>query len=149
MSDFNSKLNNGPCLGLFSKTTDSAFVEAAGLGGMDFIILDQEHGPAAWRHCTITCGLPGSGELLPLFGFGGAWTVMPSAVLWTAGGPMVSRCPISIPRSRLGKQLQLQDSTNGGAAGGSVPVCPGSKLRNDGERPLFLRLEYSDTGASG
>jgi len=45
MSDFNSKLNNGPCLGLFSKTTDSAFVEAAGLGGMDFIILDQEHGP--------------------------------------------------------------------------------------------------------
>ncbi|WP_323751840.1 HpcH/HpaI aldolase family protein [Marinobacter sp.] len=43
---FNSKLKAGACLGLFSKTMDSAFVEAAGLGGMDFIILDQEHGPS-------------------------------------------------------------------------------------------------------
>lgn len=32
-------------LGIFSKTTDSNFVEAAGLGGLDFIILDKEHGP--------------------------------------------------------------------------------------------------------
>ncbi|GGY79021.1 HpcH/HpaI aldolase family protein [Marinobacter zhanjiangensis] len=40
------KLKSGPCMGLFSKTTDSAMVEAAGLGGMDFIILDMEHGPA-------------------------------------------------------------------------------------------------------
>lgn len=32
-------------LGIFSKTTDSNFVEAAGLAGLDFIILDQEHGP--------------------------------------------------------------------------------------------------------
>lgn len=31
-------------LGLFSKTTDSNFIEATGLSGMDFIILDQEHG---------------------------------------------------------------------------------------------------------
>jgi 4-hydroxy-2-oxoheptanedioate aldolase len=40
------KLISGPCVGLFSKTTDSALVEAAGHGGMDFIILDMEHGPA-------------------------------------------------------------------------------------------------------
>lgn len=33
-------------VGTFSKTTDSAFVEAAGLAGLDFIILDTEHGPA-------------------------------------------------------------------------------------------------------
>jgi 4-hydroxy-2-oxoheptanedioate aldolase len=32
-------------LGIFSKTTDSNFIEAAGLAGLDFIILDQEHGP--------------------------------------------------------------------------------------------------------
>ncbi len=32
-------------LGIFSKTTDSNFVEAAGFAGLDFIILDQEHGP--------------------------------------------------------------------------------------------------------
>lgn len=34
-------------LGIFSKTTDSNFVEAAGYAGLDFIILDQEHGPAS------------------------------------------------------------------------------------------------------
>ena len=32
-------------IGIFSKTTDSSFVEAAGLAGLDFIIIDQEHGP--------------------------------------------------------------------------------------------------------
>jgi 4-hydroxy-2-oxoheptanedioate aldolase len=33
-------------LGIFSKTTDSNFIEAAGYGGLDFIILDKEHGPS-------------------------------------------------------------------------------------------------------
>lgn len=34
-------------IGIFSKTTDSNFVEAAGLAGLDFIILDREHGPVS------------------------------------------------------------------------------------------------------
>ncbi|RYZ49135.1 MAG: aldolase [Sphingobacteriales bacterium] len=34
-------------IGIFSKTTDSNFVEAAGEAGLDFIILDQEHGLAS------------------------------------------------------------------------------------------------------
>ncbi|AXI03191.1 HpcH/HpaI aldolase family protein [Aquirhabdus parva] len=41
------KLATKSCIGIFSKTTDSAFVEAAGLGGLDFIILDTEHGPSS------------------------------------------------------------------------------------------------------
>jgi len=48
-------------LGLFSKTTDSSIVEAAGYGGFDFIILDMEHGPVDLivmqnhiRACLIT-----------------------------------------------------------------------------------------------
>lgn len=32
-------------IGIFSKTTDSNIVEAIGMAGMDFVILDQEHGP--------------------------------------------------------------------------------------------------------
>lgn len=31
--------------GIFSKTTDSSFIESLGFTGMDFVILDQEHGP--------------------------------------------------------------------------------------------------------
>ena len=41
------KLKVTAAIGIFSKTTDSAFVEAAGIGGLDFIILDTEHGPAS------------------------------------------------------------------------------------------------------
>lgn len=33
-------------IGIFSKTTDSNFIEALGYSGLDFVILDQEHGPA-------------------------------------------------------------------------------------------------------
>ena len=40
-----NKMKIQPALGVFSKTTDSAFVEAAGIAGLDFIILDCEHGP--------------------------------------------------------------------------------------------------------
>lgn len=32
-------------IGIFSKTTDSNFIEALGHSGMDFVLLDQEHGP--------------------------------------------------------------------------------------------------------
>lgn len=46
LDTFKKKLDASPCMGIFSKTTDSDFVEAVGYGGMDFIILDMEHGPA-------------------------------------------------------------------------------------------------------
>ena len=46
MHDLIKELNQRICTGVFSKTTDSSFVEAAGIAGLDFIILDQEHGPA-------------------------------------------------------------------------------------------------------
>ena len=43
---FRAKLKERTCFGIFSKTTDSNIVEAAGYSGLDFIILDMEHGPA-------------------------------------------------------------------------------------------------------
>jgi 4-hydroxy-2-oxoheptanedioate aldolase len=42
---FKAKLAQGPVFGIFSKTSDPAFVEAAGHAGLDFIIIDLEHGP--------------------------------------------------------------------------------------------------------
>lgn len=38
-------LKSKMAIGIFSKTIDSSYVEASGLAGLDFIILDQEHGP--------------------------------------------------------------------------------------------------------
>lgn len=47
MSGLREQLATRLCAGIFSKTLDSAFVEAAGIAGLDFIILDTEHGPAS------------------------------------------------------------------------------------------------------
>lgn len=46
LNEFKTQLNNQACLGIFSKTTDSNLVEATGYSGLDFIILDMEHGSA-------------------------------------------------------------------------------------------------------
>lgn len=46
IKDFKNKINSGkPVFGPFMKTCDPGFVEAAGYAGMDFAILDMEHGP--------------------------------------------------------------------------------------------------------
>jgi len=48
MTSLRTKLTSGQsCTGIFSKALDSAIVEAAGLAGLDFIILDTEHGPVS------------------------------------------------------------------------------------------------------
>jgi 4-hydroxy-2-oxoheptanedioate aldolase len=44
IQSFRQKLQTNTAFGIFSKTSDSAIVEAAGLAGLDFIILDMEHG---------------------------------------------------------------------------------------------------------
>lgn len=48
LQEFRKKINSGqPVFGPFMKTCDPAFVEAAGWAGMDFAILDMEHGPVS------------------------------------------------------------------------------------------------------
>lgn len=43
---FREKINNGETVfGTFMKTSDPMFVEAAGISGFDYVILDTEHGP--------------------------------------------------------------------------------------------------------
>ena len=44
IQEFRSSLTERAVLGCFSKTTDSAFVEAMGHAGLAFVILDMEHG---------------------------------------------------------------------------------------------------------
>ncbi len=48
---FRENLKNEGCVyGPFMKTADSMFVEAAGIAGFDFVILDMEHGPVSLEH---------------------------------------------------------------------------------------------------
>jgi 4-hydroxy-2-oxoheptanedioate aldolase len=46
VNSFREKLSRGSALGIFMKTIDPAFVEIAGHSGLDFVVLDMEHGPA-------------------------------------------------------------------------------------------------------
>ena len=43
--DFKEKLKGDGAIGVFSKTGDPAFIEAMGYAGMDYVIIDLEHGP--------------------------------------------------------------------------------------------------------
>lgn len=45
VNTFKSKLSGGQVFGMFMKSGDPAFVEAAGYAGLDFAVLDMEHGP--------------------------------------------------------------------------------------------------------
>ena len=46
--EFRKKISNGECVyGMFMKTGDPMFVEAAGISGFDYVILDMEHGPVS------------------------------------------------------------------------------------------------------
>lgn len=45
INQFKKKLPESGVFGCFSKTTDSSVIEAMGLSGMDFTIIDMEHGP--------------------------------------------------------------------------------------------------------
>jgi 4-hydroxy-2-oxoheptanedioate aldolase len=42
---FKGKLKGDGAVGIFSKTSDPAFIEAMGYAGMDYVIIDLEHGP--------------------------------------------------------------------------------------------------------
>jgi 4-hydroxy-2-oxoheptanedioate aldolase len=42
---FKRKLAAGPVYGVFSKTSDPALIEILGRAGLDFVIIDLEHGP--------------------------------------------------------------------------------------------------------
>ena len=52
-------------IGIFSKTNDGSFIESSGKSGIDFCILDMEHGPVSYEHlpnliraCECTDTLP-------------------------------------------------------------------------------------------
>lgn len=48
LKNFKNKIKSDDCVyGIFMKTGDPMFVEAAGIGGFDYVILDTEHGPVS------------------------------------------------------------------------------------------------------
>jgi 4-hydroxy-2-oxoheptanedioate aldolase len=53
-------------LGIFSKTTDSSFIEAIGLSGLDFVIIDQEHGPVQRERLYDHIRAAKAGQIKPI-----------------------------------------------------------------------------------
>lgn len=50
ISKFKQQMYSDCVIGIFSKTCDASFVESSGKGGIDFCILDMEHGPISYEH---------------------------------------------------------------------------------------------------
>lgn len=49
INSFRKRVAAGQVFGIFMKTCDPAFVEAAGYAGIDFAVLDMEHGPISYE----------------------------------------------------------------------------------------------------
>lgn len=47
--NFKENMNNDCVIGIFSKTCDGAFIESCGKSGIDFCILDMEHGSVSYE----------------------------------------------------------------------------------------------------
>jgi 4-hydroxy-2-oxoheptanedioate aldolase len=59
---FRKKAKESNVLGFFSKTTDASVIESAGYSGMDYVILDMEHGPLnteTLKHHVMACKASG------------------------------------------------------------------------------------------
>ena len=62
---FKQQMDSDCVIGIFSKTNDGSFIESSGKSGIDFCILDMEHGPVSYEHlpnliraCECTDTLP-------------------------------------------------------------------------------------------
>nr|WP_300822975.1 aldolase/citrate lyase family protein [uncultured Schaedlerella sp.] len=47
---FKERMNAACVIGIFMKTCDGSFIESSGKSGIDFCILDMEHGPVSYEH---------------------------------------------------------------------------------------------------
>lgn len=64
---FKEKIQSGrPVLGPFMKTSDPGFVEVAGYAGMDFVILDMEHGPVCAQNMQNNIRAAQNAGILPV-----------------------------------------------------------------------------------
>jgi 4-hydroxy-2-oxoheptanedioate aldolase len=67
IAEFRNRLKKGECVfGTFVKTNDPAFVESAGLAGLDFLILDTEHGLASTQDLHNLVRAAETGGTLPI-----------------------------------------------------------------------------------
>ena len=71
------QMRQRPVFGPFSKSTDPAFVEAAGLAGFDFVILDLEHGPnhIANLHNLVRAAVIGGAAPIVRVAEGAEWQI--------------------------------------------------------------------------
>jgi 4-hydroxy-2-oxoheptanedioate aldolase len=101
---FKAKVENTPCLGIFSKTTDSNLVEVAGYSGLDFIILDMEHAPTTFEtmHNHVRAAI--TSDLFPIIRVKG---VDPHAI-----GSALDAGALGVQVPNISTAQQAQDAVN-------------------------------------
>jgi 4-hydroxy-2-oxoheptanedioate aldolase len=64
--NFKKKLHDEYVVGIFSKTSDPAFIEIMGHGGFDFVIIDLEHGPNSVQTAQNLLRAAEVGDIMPI-----------------------------------------------------------------------------------
>lgn len=66
IENFKRNMSRDCAVGIFSKTCDSAIIESFGKGGIDFCILDMEHGNVSYEHLPDLIRACECSETLPI-----------------------------------------------------------------------------------
>ncbi len=115
--NFRKKIALGPVAGMFSKTSDPAFVEILGLAGHDFVILDMEHGPNDFKILENLIRAAALGGVLPIVRIKeGDLTQIGAALDLGAGG-------VQVPQIRSGEEAREAVRRARFGSGGERGVC--------------------------
>ena len=102
---FRDKIEKGCVIGPFMKTCDPAFVEAAGYAGMDFAILDMEHGPISLENMQNNIRAAQIAGILPLVRVGN-YELIPKALDIGAAGVQVPQVSTAEEAERVVREAK-------------------------------------------
>jgi len=147
LADFRRQLQGEGVLGVFSKTSDPSMIEAMALGGIDFVILDLEHGPNDLLSLQNLIRAAETGGALPLVRVPEeAWGTISAVLDLGAAGVQVPKITSAAEVRRVKDQARFYPQGNRGVcryvrAAGFSSRERGEYFRSADRNLLVLQLE--------
>ena len=151
---FRKTIRERPVWGTFSKTEDPAMIEAMALAGMDFIILDTEHGPNTSLSLQNLIRAAEVGGMLPFIRIPeGDFTRISAALDIGAAGVQVPQVVTAADAQRAVEHARFYPKGNRGVcryvrAAGYSSIDKSEYFRKADESILILQLEGKEALAN-
>ena len=111
---FREKLKNG-AFGIFSKTCDPAFIEIMGYAGLDYVIIDLEHGPNTIQTAQNLIRAAEIGGIFPIVRVKeGCESIMGEALDIGAGGLQIPKITTKAEAKAVIERVKFQPEGNRG-----------------------------------